>query len=89
MTSNNLEKKKQLFLYLSLIRKFFANQGFLDVLAPPMVSHPGIEAHIHPFEVHSSYKKDSKAIYYLNSSPEFYLKHLLSQGIKWLLFSGE
>ena len=80
MQSPDAQKKKHLFLYLSIIRKFFTNQGFLDVLAPPMVSHPGIEAHIHPFQVISTHKKlHSK--YYLNTSPEFYLKSLLAQGL--------
>ena len=44
MDSLSINKKKQYFIFLSLIRKYFANQGFMDAPAPPMVSHPGMEA---------------------------------------------
>lgn len=48
----------------------------MDVLTPPMVENPGMETHIHPFEIYS--KKDNKSInQYLHTSPEFHMKKLL------------
>lgn len=49
----------------------------MDVLTPPMVENPGMETHIHPFEVYS--KKSSASLgHYLHTSPEFHMKELLS-----------
>lgn len=66
------------FELIQLIRNFFTQQGFLDVLTPPMVENPGMEVHIHPFQVHSMAKKQNTNKY-LHTSPEFCLKELLSQ----------
>ena len=61
------------------IRSFFSERNFLDVLVPPAVQNPGMEPHIHPFQLFS--KKSSKAInLYLHTSPEFTLKKLISEG---------
>lgn len=65
------------FELLQLIRNFFTQQGFLDVLTPPAVENPGMEVHIHPFQLHSV--SQNKVIpKYLHTSPEFCLKELLS-----------
>lgn len=65
------------FELTQLIRNFFTQQGFLDVLTPPAVENPGMEVHIHPFQLHSVVK--NKVIpKYLHTSPEFCLKQLLS-----------
>jgi elongation factor P--(R)-beta-lysine ligase len=66
------------FELIQLIRNFFGQQGFLDVMTPPAVENPGMEVHIHPFQVHSVVK--NKLIpSYLHTSPEFALKDLLSR----------
>jgi len=77
------------FQIISAIRQFFGQQGFLDVLVPPAVSHPGMEPHIHPFKVVPANPASANATpsshaptWYLNTSPEFGMKYLLSLGFK-------
>ncbi len=65
------------FELIQAIRNFFNNEGFMDVLTPPMVENPGMETHLHPFEVHSVLNKKSTNKY-LHTSPEFHMKELLS-----------
>ena len=65
------------FELIQLIRNFFTEQGFLDVLTPPAVENPGMEVHIHPFQLHSVI--NNKLLpKYLHTSPEFCLKQLLA-----------
>lgn len=67
------------FQLLWAIRQFFFQQGFQDVMPPPMVANPGMETHIHPFRVgHANTLRFSQ--WYLNTSPEFHMKELLSMG---------
>lgn len=54
-------------------------QGFLDVLTPPAVENPGMETHIHPFQLHSVQKQNLTPLY-LHTSPEFCMKELLASG---------
>lgn len=68
---------KYQFTLIQAIRNYFIEQGFIDVLTPPMVENPGMETHIHPFEVWSKNSKESTNKY-LHTSPEFYMKELLS-----------
>lgn len=75
------ENLKNLMALQQVIRDFFRNQQFQEVLTPPMVSNPGMEVHIHPFEVFSKKDKTSKNLY-LHTSPEFYMKELLSKGFE-------
>lgn len=49
----------------------------MDVLTPPAVENPGMEVHIHPFQLHSVITKKNIP-QYLHTSPEFCLKELLS-----------
>ncbi|MCM2351453.1 MAG: hypothetical protein NDI69_15630 [Bacteriovoracaceae bacterium] len=65
------------FELIQIIRNYFQGQGFLDVLTPPAVENPGMEVHIHPFQLHSTYKKELKPLY-LHTSPEFCMKELLA-----------
>lgn len=65
------------FELIQAIRNFFHQEGFIDVLTPPIVENPGMETHIHPFQLfHSNENKRSSS--YLHTSPEFYMKKLLS-----------
>jgi lysyl-tRNA synthetase class 2 len=74
-------RRKYLFELIQLIRNYFGEQGFLDVLTPPAVENPGMEVHIHPFQLHSVQKK-SLAPLYLHTSPEFHMKELLAEDFK-------
>lgn len=70
-------RRRHLFELIQIIRNFFREQDFLDVLTPPAVENPGMEVHIHPFQLHSVQKKYLKPLY-LHTSPEFCMKELLS-----------
>jgi len=65
------------FELIQLIRNFFTKQGFLDVLTPPAVENPGMEVHIHPFQLYSVLK-GKPTPQFLHTSPEFCLKQLLA-----------
>ena len=65
------------FELVGLIRNFFNQSGFLDVITPPAVENPGMEVHIHPFQL-TSVIKNQKDARYLHTSPEFCMKELLS-----------
>lgn len=69
-----IEKK---FRFIQDIRSFFLKRDYLDVMTPPMVSCPGIEPHLHPFEI-----KGENGLGFLHTSPEFHMKELLSQGLE-------
>lgn len=69
------------FELIQIIRNYFGEQGFLDVLTPPAVENPGMEVHIHPFQLYSSHKKELKPLY-LHTSPEFCMKELLTEGFE-------
>lgn len=69
--------RKHLFELIQIIRNYFGEQGFIDVLTPPAVENPGMEVHIHPFQLHSVQKKSLKPLY-LHTSPEFSMKELLT-----------
>lgn len=77
--NNRKNKLKAQFDLLWAIRTFFQQKNFLDVLTPPMVKNPGMETHIHPFQVAHA-KSASLAQWYLQTSPEFHMKELLSLG---------
>lgn len=72
-------KLKAQFDLLWAIRQFFNQRHFQDVITPPMVQNPGMETHIHPFGV-SHAKTSSISPWYLQTSPEFHMKELLSLG---------
>ncbi len=74
MTEGSLAKK---FHFIQKIKDFFLQNGFVEVLVPPLVENPGMETHIHPFQVASVYKKETLPLY-LQTSPEFKIKQLLS-----------
>lgn len=70
-----------LFKTIGTCRQFFIEQGFTETPTPPAVPNPGMEAHLHPFQLLSV--KDNKSLpLYLHTSPEFYMKELLSQGFE-------
>ncbi|HLW57340.1 MAG TPA: amino acid--tRNA ligase-related protein [Bacteriovoracaceae bacterium] len=66
------------FQLISLIRDFFKQEGFLDVITPVAVENPGMEVHIHPFQL-KSVQRNQDDPRYLHTSPEFCMKELLSR----------
>jgi lysyl-tRNA synthetase class 2 len=67
------------FQTIQLIRDFFRQEGFLETPTPPIVKAPGMEAHLEPFEIKHA---GSSQPLFLHTSPEFYMKKLLSEGHK-------
>ena len=70
-------RRRYLFELIQIIRNYFGEQGFLDVITPPAVENPGMEVHIHPFQLHSVQKNALRPLY-LHTSPEFCMKELLT-----------
>lgn len=68
--------RKHLFELIQIIRNYFGEQGFIDVLTPPAVENPGMEVHIHPYQLFSVQKNVLQPLY-LHTSPEFCMKELL------------
>ncbi|MEI8346955.1 MAG: EF-P lysine aminoacylase EpmA [Pseudomonadota bacterium] len=83
---NNHHLQAQFYL-IEAIRQFFRREKFLDVLTPPMVPQPGMEPHIHPFQLCRA-QTGEKVPYYLHTSPEFAMKELLSHGFKKIFTVG-
>ena len=78
-----MQKKRDhrhFFTYLQKIRSFFVERDFLDCLTPPAVLNPGVEVHLHPLQLYSPHHKHFQQIY-LHTSPEFYMKELLAEGL--------
>lgn len=67
------------FKLIQIIRNYFLEQSFIDVITPPAVENPGMEVHIHPFQLYSVLKNNLNSLY-LQTSPEFFMKSLLSEG---------
>ena len=63
--------------FLEVIRSFWVEQEFLEIETPSLVSCPGFESTIRPFEVKRQVKLTSV---FLPTSPEMHLKKVLSRG---------
>lgn len=70
-----------LFEMIKKIRLFFEDRGFVDVLTPAAVENPGMETHLHPFQLYSVHQKKLRDLY-LHTSPEFAMKKLLAEGME-------
>ncbi|TDJ08185.1 MAG: hypothetical protein E2O68_02355 [Deltaproteobacteria bacterium] len=75
------EKHLARIYLLEAIREFFKTKNFLDVLTPPAVQNPGMEAHIHPYALWKT-RENKLDDLYLHTSPEFCMKELLSEGLE-------
>jgi lysyl-tRNA synthetase class 2 len=62
------------------IRDFFFQRDFRETRTPLLVPCPGMEPHIRPLAVQSTYSKVNTA--YLPTSPEFAMKRLLVGGLE-------
>lgn len=79
--------RKGLFQTIAACRHFFQNEGYLETPTPPLVPNPGMEAHLHPFQVKSLISKKELPLY-LHTSPEFSMKELLSEGFEKIYHLG-
>jgi lysyl-tRNA synthetase class 2 len=70
------------------IRRFFAEEGFLEVDAPCLVPLPGMEPHLQPMSVELVDDRGGKHRFYLHTSPEYALKKLLSAGFEKIFSLG-
>lgn len=70
-------RRRHQFELIQSLRQFFQEKDFLECLTPPLVENPGMETHIHPFQVYSTRRRATLDLY-LHTSPEFCLKELLS-----------
>ena len=77
----NRHLQHNLSILLKELRTYFEDHSFLEVEVPPIVINPGMEAHLHPFEIKSKHNNKDLGLY-LHTSPEFYMKKLLSEGLK-------
>ncbi len=75
------DARKTLFTGLKDLRNFFDKRNFMEVATPPMVQNPGMEVHIHPFKVNRAIDNSDTELY-LQTSPEFAMKELLSEGFE-------
>lgn len=73
--------RKGLFETIATCRQFFNDRDFLETPTPPMVSNPGMEAHLHPFQI-KSLREQKELELFLHTSPEFHMKELLSEGFE-------
>ena len=72
---------------LSAIRRYFAEQGFLEIEAPLMVPSPGLELHLQGFAVSDANAAGPPR--YLITSPEYQLKRLLVSGLRRIYSMGK
>lgn len=73
-----MTKQIQTFsLALEALRNFFKERQVVEVLTPPAVQNPGVEPHLHPFQLKSAQTKQDLPLY-LHTSPEFWMKWILA-----------
>ncbi len=65
---------------LQQVRQFFSANNVLEVEVPILVSNTTTEPHIHSMSVNCQFGQTSNQHFYLNTSPEYALKRLLSSG---------
>lgn len=80
----NRDKIKQRSTYLTKVRSFFEERKVLEVDCPNILSYPAIDTHIDSMSVEVSDTKTG----YLHTSPEYFMKKLLSQGSGDIYYLG-
>jgi lysyl-tRNA synthetase class 2 len=78
------EKRKQNLIrrgkMIEGIRRYFLQEGFLEIETPYLVSSPGMEPHLAALEVLIGRPDGTRRRMYLHTSPEYAMKKLLGQG---------
>ena len=74
---NNLLRRGKI---IQAIRRFFLEDGFLEVETPYLVPSPGMEPHLVALEVNRQAPDGEKRKMYLHTSPEYAMKKLLGEG---------
>ena len=78
------EKRKQNLILrgkiIQAIRRFFLEDGFVEIETPYLVSSPGMEPHLLAPEVFLRTPEGAGKKMYLHTSPEYAMKKLLGQG---------
>ncbi|MDA8793686.1 hypothetical protein N9N67_10580 [Bacteriovoracaceae bacterium] len=69
---------QEFYFFVARVKQFLAKANFLEIITPPMVENPGVESHIHPYQIYQA-QNSQKTSYYLNTSPEFKLKECLAR----------
>lgn len=69
-----------LFETIQSLRKFFDEHGVREVFTPLARPNPGMEVHLHAFQLHSVHRSE-RLPFFLHSSPEFAMKKLLTEGM--------
>ena len=64
----------------SALRRWFEDQGFVEVDTACLQISPGNEAHLHAFKTEFVSEAGARSPYYLHTSPEFACKKLLAAG---------
>jgi len=75
---NNLIKRSD---FLSKIRGFFANNGFIEIDSPLLVAKPNMESNLDVFETTLRKNNGETKTLFLITSPEFALKKILAAGL--------
>ena len=75
---NNLLKRAEI---LRNIRKFFAEEGFVEIDSPILVAKPNMEPNLEVMETCVKKNTGEKLTAYLITSPEFALKKILAAGL--------
>jgi lysyl-tRNA synthetase class 2 len=78
---------KLLAKMVSALRDYFDRAEFVELFPPAAVAHPGIEPHLHPFQLYSAFEKKVRPLY-LNTSPEFAMKQALAMGMDKIFTLG-
>ncbi len=73
--------ERKFFEFVTQLHRFFEARGFLHVYTPPMVENPGMEVHIHPFQVQKTLGPKNTD-WFLHTSPEFAMKRLLGRELE-------
>jgi lysyl-tRNA synthetase class 2 len=72
---------------LRALRRFFAEQGFLEVETPTLLAAPGQEPHLLPFAT-SFHGREGATPLWLATSPEYAMKRLLALGAERIFQLG-
>ena len=70
------------------IRRYFSDNGFVEVDCGAMQTSPGNETHLHGFATTRVAPDGSTSEFYLHTSPEFACKKLLAAGEEKIFFLG-